>query len=220
LKNDPNAKGVRQRSRPATEEPEFHSPSLRTNGISPETELRSAPNNADVRLLVSAKQTGLHVDRSLALWNKELKILFQVRLETSPQLLQGAVEFTSLYTKHRFPARMAERVALASHELIENAITYGSVSADVVYTLGVVEDHIEIRVTNSSSLARLKNLRTHLERLRIDPEKVFREEMARSISGTGARAALGLARISYECQMDIGFEAEGSQVTLRAWCWR
>ena len=82
LKNDPSAKGVRQRSLNAPEEPELRSPLLRSNGAGQETEPRSAPNNGDVRLLVSAKQTGLHVDRSLALWNKELKILFQVRLET------------------------------------------------------------------------------------------------------------------------------------------
>jgi hypothetical protein len=115
---------------------------------------------------------------------------------------------------------MAEKVALASHELIENAIAYGSVSADIVYTLGKLDECVEVCVTNSSSFARVNNLRIHLERLRVDPEKVYREEMARSMSGTGARAALGLARICHESQMDIGLNVEGSQVTLRAWCCR
>jgi hypothetical protein len=216
-KGDAGTRGIRPNSNSSAEELVRPAQPHRNTGAGQDGASRLT---VDGRLIVSAKHASLNPERSVAFWSRQAKVLVQARLETSPQLLQATVEFASVYAKHRFHARMAEKVALASHELIENAIAYGSVAADIVYTLGKLDECIEVCVTNSSSFARVNNLRSHLERLRVDPEKVYREEMARSMSGAGARAALGLARICYESQMDIGLNVEGSQVTLRAWSWR
>jgi hypothetical protein len=113
---------------------------------------------------------------------------------------------------------MAEKIALASYELIENAVSYGSVSGDVVYLLSETERYMEICVSNDASSGRVTNLRAHLERLRMDPEKAFLDEMSRSVTGVGGRAALGLARICHEGQLDLVFEMDGSRVTMRARC--
>ncbi|HEY5961212.1 MAG TPA: hypothetical protein VIV60_31865 [Polyangiaceae bacterium] len=145
-------------------------------------------------------------------------LLLQVRIETSPQFLTQLGEFTTAYTRFRFHPRTAEKLALASNELIENAVSYGSVSGDVVYMLHESDHDIEVCVSNHAPPGRLSNLRTHIDRIRADPQRVFEDEMSRSVSGTGGRASLGLARICHEAQMDLELEVDGNRITMRARC--
>jgi hypothetical protein len=149
---------------------------------------------------------------------KQEKVLLQIRLETSPQLLQQVGDFVGAYSKYRFQPRTAERISLASYELVENAVSYGSVSGDVLFSLLETDRYMEISVSNDSSAGRLANLRAQLEKIRVDPEKAFLDEMGRSVTGAGGRANLGLARICHEGQMDLEFELDGSRVTMRARC--
>lgn len=172
------------------------------------------------RLQVFSKRSNLRTTGGFDINGKTSKLLLQVRLETSPQLLQQVGDFVGAYAKYRFQPRTAERIALASYELIENAVSYGSVSGDVVYQLSENDRWMEISVANESSAGRLANLRTQLDRLRVDAEKVFLDEMGKSMTASGGRAAIGLARICHEGQMDLEFELEGSRVTMRARCAR
>jgi hypothetical protein len=169
-------------------------------------------------MVAYSKRTTLQGNRSVEFTKKPPTLLLHIRLETSPQFLPQLGEFTAGYTRFRFQPRTAEKLALASYELIENAISYGSISGDVVYTLHDADQYIEVCVANDSSPGRLSNLRTRLDRIRVDPEQAFQEEMSRSVTGSGGRAALGLARICHEAQMDLELEVEGNRVTLRARC--
>ncbi len=146
------------------------------------------------------------------------KVLFQIRLETSPQLISQVGAFISSYAKYRFQPRTAEPIALASNELIENAVSYGSVSGDILFSLVESKRQIEVQVVNVTSAGRLSNLRAQLEKICVDPERVYQEEMGRSVAGTGGRAALGLARICFEGQMGLMFDVDGYNVTMCAWC--
>jgi hypothetical protein len=170
------------------------------------------------RLVAYSKRTSLQGNAGTDFASRSGTILFQVRFETSPQLLPQLGEFTAAYTRLRFHPRTAEKLALASYELIENGISYGSISADVIYTLCETERYIEVCVTNDASAGRLLNLRARIERIRVDPELAFQEEMTRSLTNSGVRATLGLARICHEGQMDLELEVEGSRVTMRARC--
>ncbi len=170
------------------------------------------------RLVVYSKRSALQGAKGTEFAGKAATLLLQVRLETSPQILPQIGEFTTAYTRFRFHPRTAEKLALASYELIENAISYGSISGDVVYSLLEADRYIEVCVANDASPGRLTNLRTRIDRIRVDPEQAFQEEMSRSVSGAGARAALGLARICHEAQMDLELELDGNRVTIRARC--
>jgi len=174
--------------------------------------------SAASRLVIYSKRTSLQGAKLGEVTTKPATLLLQVRLETSPQILPQIGEFTAAYTRLRFQPRTAEKLALASYELIENAISYGSISGDVVYTLHESDRCIEVSVSNDASVGRLSNLRARIDKIRVDPEQAFQEEMSRSVSGTGARAALGLARICHEAQMDLELEVEGNRVTMRARC--
>lgn len=167
------------------------------------------------KVVAYSKRTSLQgVDFS----QKQAVALLQIRLDTSPQILPQIGEFTSVYTRYRFHPRTAEKIALASYELVENAISYGSISGDIVYTLSEWGGYLEVSVANDSSLGRLSNLRLRLDRIREDPAQAFQEQMSRSVTGTGGRAALGLARICHEAQMDLELEVDGYRVIMRARC--
>jgi len=185
------------------------------------TEARPGPHlDSGNHITVLSKRSNVRGTGAADAKGKQQKSLLQIRLETSPQLLQQVGDFVGAYSKYRFQPRTAERIALASYELVENAVSYGSVSGDVVYSLIETERSVEICVENDSSAGRVTNLRAQLERIRLDPEKAFLDEMGRSVSGAGGRANLGLARICHEGQMDIEFEVEGTRVTMRARCLR
>jgi hypothetical protein len=147
-------------------------------------------------------------------------VLLQFLLDPSAQLLQPTAEFVRAYANAKYHPRTAERVALASHVLVENAMNYGSVSGSVAYSL--VESHtvVEICVSNDSSPGRISSLQGHLDRLKEDAEQVYLQEMGKSMSGSTGRVALGLARICHEAQMDLEFELDASRVTMRARCSR
>jgi hypothetical protein len=172
------------------------------------------------RIAVYRKHSPLQGGRGPGLAAKPPKILLEIRLETSPQFLEQVGAFVRAYTRARFEPRTAEKTTLASYELIENAVNYGSVSGDVVYTLAETHRGLEIGVVNASPIGRLANLRAQLERIRINPEKAYLDDIAHSVNSPGGRTALGLLRICYEGQMDLEFEAEGSNVTMRAICVR
>jgi hypothetical protein len=172
------------------------------------------------RIAVYTKRSPLHGARSTESATKAAKILLQIRIETSPQLLPQIGDFVRAYTRARFQPRSAEKISLASYELIENAVSYGSVSGDVIFCLSETHRGTEICVTNNSSPGRIANLRSQLDRIRLNPEKAYQDEMSRSVTGAGGRATLGLARICHEGQLDLEFESEGMRVTMCAICGR
>lgn len=166
-----------------------------------------------------SKRSGARSAGAAAIFKgKQKKLLLQISLETSPQLLQQVTDFIGGYTKYRYQSRIAEKLTLASYELIENGVSYGSISGDVVYALYESDDDVVISVENDSSTGRLTSLRAQLERIRLDPEKAFLDELARSVTGSGIRANLGLARICHEGQMDLEFNVEGTRVSMCARC--
>lgn len=198
---------------------QFSLPSARGQELQRNSDARpNAGPDSRGRLIVYAKRSGVQGRADSTA--RTSKLLLEVRLETSPQLLQQMSDFVGAYSKYRFQPRTAERIALASYELVENAVSYGSVSGDVLFSL-LENDHcVEIQVTNDASAGRVTNLRAKLELLRADAEKVFLDEMGKSMTGSGGRAALGLARVCHEGQMDLECEVEGNRVTMRAKCAR
>lgn len=175
-----------------------------------------APSSNGV--VIAAKHTGLGGEVPAASTQADAKALLQFELDPSAQLLQPIAEFLSSYAKARYHPRTAERVALASQELVDNAMSFGSVSSDVQFVLLESRRTIEICVTNDSSPGRVSALQAQIERLQGGSEQVYQQEMAKSMSGAGGRVSLGLARVSHEAKMDLVFELLGMRVTMRARC--
>jgi hypothetical protein len=124
--------------------------------------------------------------------------------------------FIAVYLRQRFLPTIAEPLTLAAYELLDNALSYGSVSENV--RLEIIENSsmVGVRVTNASIPARIDMLVAHIERLRISDEPVFIDELRRALSGGHARAMLGLARITHEAGLDLQLYVEDQRVTVVA----
>src|SRR6185295_19349337 len=99
----------------------------------------------------------------------------------------------------QFTFGAAQRVSLATHELVENAVRYGSLSSDIGYELSYDTDAgvLRVQVENSALPSRIAILHAHLERIRKLPPGGFSELMKAATNGRNA-PALGLARIRFE----------------------
>lgn len=148
--------------------------------------------------------------------------LIHVTWDASPDLEQF-LGFISAYAKGRFSNSVAERVTLASTELLDNAVRYGSLARDFTYRLALDGQRVAVSVQNTTVTTRIEMLNAQLKRLESAPEQVYSSELERSMSvgpSSGRRSMLGLARIRHEAEMRIELEVDGNDVTVRAICAR
>jgi hypothetical protein len=112
------------------------------------------------------------------------------------------------------------RVAMATHELLENLDKYASAGFRE-FEIGLVERNgqrfVRIRTTNRSTPERLAVLRSVLNEVggSSDPFRTYIEYMVRS-SKSRSKSGLGLARIRAEARMEIRHVISGNQVTITA----
>ena len=155
----------------------------------------------------------------LSLANREARTLVRVSWENSEKA-DYFYGFVSGYAKAVFSSNTAERVILASQELLENALHYSLMSKEISYELCVTSGDVRISVQNATITSRLEMLRAHLTRIQEDPERTYTTELERSMSGAGRRAMLGLVRICHEANMVLGATVDGGNVTVTASCRR
>jgi len=165
-----------------------------------------------------------HIDRTTARerigLSRPCSQVFRLVLSPGLPLLEDTVKLVATYARSRFSQRVADRVALASQELLNNALDYCKVGHEVVFELSVGEDDVEVRVENAAIAERVDMLRKHLARIEQNPEGIFAEEVRRALDGRGARPMLGLSRIRAEAQMEVDVKVELNNVAVTATCRR
>ena len=120
--------------------------------------------------------------------------------------------FVAAYLRQRFLPGIAEPLNIAAYELLDNALSYGSVTEPVKLEVVESPSSIAVRVSNASISARVDRLIAHIERLRSNDEPVFVEESRRALGG--ARAMLGLARITHEAGLGLELYVDDQRVTV------
>lgn len=144
--------------------------------------------------------------------------LFKVRCDVGSDLLTPIHAFVEAFASKRFRPNLAQAIALATHELLENALAYGSVSGDVTFELFDHGNQLLLEVENDAVGPRIASLKGRVEALKVNPEATYLEEMQRAMSGRGVRATLGLARICHEAKMQLEVEVEDKRVRVLARC--
>jgi hypothetical protein len=124
--------------------------------------------------------------------------------------------FIATYARQRFLIPTAEALSVAAHELLDNALNYGSINKEVVLELTETPNSKAVRVSNEAIPTRIGFLTRHMERLWANPEAVFLEEMRRSFSGGTTRPTLGLARVMHEAGLCVEIFVDGNRVTVIA----
>jgi hypothetical protein len=154
-----------------------------------------------------------------SLANREARTLVRVAWENSENA-EYFYGFVSGYAKAVFTMGAADRVILASQELLENALQYSLMSKEITYELGVTATEVRVSVRNATISSRVEMLRAHLIRIQEDPERTYTTELERSMSGGGRRAMLGLVRICHEANMVLSASVDSGNVTVMASCRR
>jgi hypothetical protein len=154
-----------------------------------------------------------------ALAHREARTLVRVSWENSEdaEYFHG---FVAGYAKAVFTLATADRVTLASHEMLENALRYSLMMKEIVYELSVTANDVRVSVQNATISSRIEMLRAHLLRIQEDPERTYTTELERSMSASGRRAMLGLVRICHEGRMAVKASVDGSNVSVVATCRR
>lgn len=116
-------------------------------------------------------------------------------------------------------AGVAARLALAAHELLENAVKYSSNSQRLVTLRLAIEEKSTIRVTvmNASDEAVMEPLRRLLDELNNAPDRSahYQQMIKRSIENEYG-SGLGLARISAEGEMHLSCEIHRGLLSVTA----
>lgn len=108
------------------------------------------------------------------------------------------------------------RVALAAHELLENAVKYGpGPDAPVRCALSVEPSEIRLAVSNQARPDQVQRLAAHLEAVMDgDPEAMYMRLMEESLERE--TSGLGLARIRCEAGAGLELAVDGPELTLTA----
>jgi len=144
--------------------------------------------------------------------------LVRVECNSGAEMLDYTHQFFTAYSEGHFRPHTAQKVTVAAFELLENGLKFGTMEEKVVIELVHGNSWIVVRVSNSSIPARISMLNDHLEKLRTNAEATYVEEMRKSMSGTGQRAMLGLARVAHEARLELQSQVEGNRVMVEAYC--
>lgn len=110
----------------------------------------------------------------------------------------------------------SDRVAMAAHELLENAAKYSSsMDASIRCSFSVQDHFVRVEVQNHAHHEHLPILQEDfLEVTQGDPLEVYIQRMQRSV--TSEKSQLGLARIRYEGAATLGLAVENDTVIMEA----
>lgn len=142
---------------------------------------------------------------------------FHVSFAPNVKLVSTVRRFTAeFYERVLVDQEISEKVALATHELLENAVAY-SVDGETGVRIEVVEDLLTIKTWNRATPDRVQALKAVIDQMNEekDADKYYQtmlEKTAYRTDGSG----LGLARIRAEADMRISYAIETDRVCIEA----
>ena len=143
--------------------------------------------------------------------------LIQVRTQATPEVTDPLRELVIVVARTRFTPTIAQRLGLATHELVENAVLYGSLGSELEYALSFETRSrtVSIQVSNAAVASRANALAATIQHLSSTSPKEAFEASLRATAASG-RAKLGLARIAHEAGMALRSDYASDRVTVTA----
>jgi len=140
-----------------------------------------------------------------------------MRLDAKWSFVDDIRRLVETFCTEAADAEAASEVALAAHELVQNAIANAS-SPGIELTLALdpAVRGVRLAVSHDCAPEKVERLRTRLSRLYAyaDALQGYLASMAENPEGQGG---LGLARVRYESQLDLALDERLGRLTMRAY---
>ncbi|NUP11327.1 MAG: hypothetical protein HOW73_35220 [Polyangiaceae bacterium] len=148
-----------------------------------------------------------------------MRTLISVSTAAHPNVVDALRELSEAVSNAQFSPAVAQRVGLTTHELVDNAIRFGSLRSDIEYQLAydLETGVVVVRVANTALPSRIALLNAHLERLRrLQASGHGLSDLIRSAAMGKVQAQLGLARVRHEASMEVRIEVEDDRLVVIA----
>jgi hypothetical protein len=113
---------------------------------------------------------------------------------------------------------LADKLAMAISELLENAVKYASGNDDetsVNVALNPENDGFSVSVTNSSTPESIASLKANwANAMEGEPLAAYIKKMQEAAVRTDSKSQLGIVRIRYETGADMALSVDGNKVTI------
>lgn len=143
-------------------------------------------------------------------------VLF-LRMQPSWVVVDDIRHFVETFCASACPqAEREEQLALAAHELVQNAIA-NAATADVELKLEVdhASERVCVSVSNCARADQIEVLRSRLDRALSHPDPL-QGYVAAMREDPESRGGIGLARIRYEAALDLALQVDGEWITIHA----
>ncbi len=141
---------------------------------------------------------------------------FHVSFRPSTQLISTVRRFTeTFYDQMLADHELSERAALATHELLENAVAYAS-DSEASVRVEVHDGYLAVKTWNRADPARIAELAAKIDTLATGEPGAHYQSMMEQTAFRTDGSGLGLARIRAEAEMTITYELTEDSVCIQA----
>lgn len=147
----------------------------------------------------------------------ETKPYFHLVFRPNITLVSTVRRFTGeFYRRVLVDNELSSRLALATHEMLENAVAY-SVDPETAIRIEIEGDLLTVRTWNRTTPERVEAVKKLVDRLMSTPdaEQLYQElliETSKRSEGSG----LGLARVRTEAEMALQCDLDDGKLCIRA----
>lgn len=150
------------------------------------------------------------------------EIFFELRFSPDVALVASVRRFVGdFYVRLLGDEDIAHRVAMATHEMLENAVSYSTDQRSefrISARRNGLEASVSLETKNRATPERLALVRSALEEVvgAPDPAALYLHQMRRAAKRRDGGSGLGLGRIRAEADLTISFEIVDDLLTLTA----
>jgi len=147
--------------------------------------------------------------------------LLELRFQPTVALVSTVRRFVSDFYRELLDEEMSHKLAMATHEMLENACHYSidrRSQLEISLHRSGAQYTISIRTKNRATDERLIKVRHALDEVvsAQNPSLLYNQLMRRAAKRTDGGSGLGLGRIRAEADLDLSYAIEGDTIVVTA----
>lgn len=142
---------------------------------------------------------------------------FHLSFRPNITLVSTVRRFTDeFYRRVLVEHELSARIALATHEMLENAVAYAT-DGETAIRIEIHEGRLVVKTWNRTRPERIEAVKTMIDEINAshDADDYYQAQLVKTAKRTDG-SGLGLARIRAEALMTLGYEVTNDQVCVFA----